>query len=105
MYCKNCGSKIYEHASVCPNCGTPTEASNTPSENNSSQNINGLAIAGLIFAFLSPIVGLICSIIAAKQISKNNERGSNLALAGIIISIIVIIAAIVSIIIMATTLI
>lgn len=97
MYCKNCGSKIYEHASVCPNCGTPTETSTTQSLTNNPQSINGFAILGLILAFFCPIAGLICSTIAAKQIKKNNEGGSRLALAGIIISVIVIIAALVSI--------
>ena len=49
---------------------------------------NTMAILGLIFAFVMPILGLIFSIIAKGQIKKTGENGAGLATAGLIISII-----------------
>ena len=56
---------------------------------------NGLCIAGLICAFLVPLVGLILSIVGLSQAKKRNEDGKGLAIAGIIISVIEIIISIV----------
>ena len=55
---------------------------------------NSLAIAGFIFSFLISLVGLILSIIALNQINKSGgtQKGKGLALAGIIISALSIIA-------------
>jgi len=47
----------------------------------------GLSIAGVIFAFLIPLLGLILSIVALVQ-SKNAGQKNGLAIAGIIISIV-----------------
>jgi len=56
---------------------------------------NGLAIAGFILSFLISLVGLILSIIALNQINKSGgmQKGKGLALAGIIISALSIIAS------------
>ena len=59
---------------------------------------NTMAILGLIFAFVFPILGLIFSIIAKGQIKKTGENGSGLALAGLIISIIAIVVYVIIII-------
>lgn len=47
---------------------------------------NGLSIAGIILAFIMPIVGLILSIIAYDNAKKAGEK-NRVALAGIIIAI------------------
>jgi len=49
---------------------------------------NTMAILGLIFAFVFPVLGLIFSIIAKKQIKEKGENGAGLATAGLIISIV-----------------
>jgi hypothetical protein len=46
---------------------------------------NTLAILSLVFAFCSPLAGLVLGIIARKQIAGSGERGDGLALAGIIV--------------------
>ena len=48
---------------------------------------NGLAIAGFVLSFLVSLVGLILSIIALTQINGSNgtQKGKGLAIAGIII--------------------
>lgn len=53
-----------------------------------STSTNGLAIAGLITAFLLPLLGLILSIIGLSQAKKRNQNGRGLAIAGIVLSII-----------------
>ena len=56
---------------------------------------NGLAIASLVLAFFCGIAGLICGIIALSQISKNpQQKGRGLAIAGVTISAILIVAGI-----------
>jgi heme/copper-type cytochrome/quinol oxidase subunit 2 len=72
-----------------------------------AQKTNTMAILGLIFAFVFPLLGLIFSIVAKGQIKKTGEGGAGLATAGLIISIIVmvigIIIAIISTVIAAST--
>ncbi len=50
---------------------------------------NGLAITSLILSFFIPLVGLILAIVALSQIKKKQEGGKGLAIAGLIISIVV----------------
>lgn len=83
MFCKNCGKEISDNAYVCPNCGVKVGGAQT-----ADRKTNALAIVGFILAFLVPIAGLICSIIARKQIFERDEGGAGLALAGLIISIV-----------------
>jgi len=66
---------VSEHAVV------ETKASDTP-------KTNTLAILSLIFSFFASLFGLILGIVALKQIKEKGEGGKNLAIAGIIISII-----------------
>ena len=87
MFCKNCGKEISENAYVCPNCGVKVENPSASSAHTGNKT-NTLAIVGFILAFLVPIAGLICSIIARKQIRERDEGGAGLALAGLIISIV-----------------
>lgn len=83
MYCKNCGKEISDDAYVCPNCGVKVSGATT-----GERKMNVLAIVGFVLAFLVPIAGLICSIIARRQIRETEEGGAGLALAGLIISIV-----------------
>ncbi len=65
--------------------GSPQGPSNTPV----SSSYNGLAIAGLVLAFFIPLVGLILSILGLSAVKKNNQKGKGLALAGIIVSVLI----------------
>ena len=74
--------------------------SNNPPKDNQDQNIkptshpktNVLAIVSLVMAFFVPLIGLILSIVALNQIKKSSESGKGIAIAGIVISIIVMLA-------------
>ena len=83
MFCKNCGKEIDDRAVVCPNCGVQV-GTVAPAENKT----NVLAIVGFIFAFIMPIVGLICSIIGRNKAPECGGNGRGLATAGIVISVV-----------------
>lgn len=103
MFCKNCGKQLEDYAAFCPDCGTSTrgqssvnsqpqqqpqywaQPQNQYQQQRNGYNENSIAIIGFVFAFLFPLVGLICSIIGYKN-SKNGGANGGLALAGIIIS-------------------
>ena len=82
-YCKHCGKEIDDRAVVCPNCGVQV-GTVAPAENKT----NVLAIVGFIFAFIMPIVGLICSIIGRNKAPECGGNGKGLATAGIVISVV-----------------
>lgn len=84
MYCKNCGSTIDDRAVVCPNCGVATDNKIARAE----PSTNVLAIVGFVLSFLVTIAGLICCVIARKQIRESDEKGMGFATAGMIISIV-----------------
>ena len=60
-----------------------------------SQGTNGFAIASLVCAFLCSPLGLIFGFIARSQIRQSRQSGDGLALAGIIISAVSIVAGII----------
>ncbi len=82
MYCKHCGKEIDDKAIVCPYCGVQVGQISAPPKTNT------LAIIGFIFAFIMPLVGLICSILGRKNAAECGGNGRGLATAGLIISIV-----------------
>jgi hypothetical protein len=59
-----------------------------PAPTAAPKTTNGLAIAGLIVAFIAPLIGLILSIFGLVQAKKRNQKGRGLAIAGIVVAII-----------------
>lgn len=99
MYCKHCGSRLSDDAIFCHNCGASTSSDDRqPQQNqqplyqNAPQTVgsNTLAIVGFILAMFFPIVGLVCSILGYIK-SKNGAPYGGLALAGIIVSAVLIV--------------
>lgn len=85
MYCTKCGNEINDNAVICPNCGCSTEIKNevTAISENPTTTTNvleneeksTLATCALAFAFLMPIVGLICGIVGiVKYQSKELKK-------------------------------
>lgn len=103
MYCKYCGKDVGT-AAWCPYCGAKqnedgassgTQTNQTENQNAWGEQINfstpvprsnGFAVAGLILAFFSPLLGLIFSIIGLTKAREYNS-GKGLAIAGIVISV------------------
>ena len=66
-----------------------------PAKQPVQQKTNTFALVGFICSFFVPIVGLVFSILGFNQIKKNpSEGGRGLAIAGIIISSILILISI-----------
>ena len=120
-FCRECGKELEENSKFCNNCGTKieeekTEETNTSNENtnesaasNAGTNVtynqtyvtkksNGMAIAGFVISLVSLLccgysswLGLIFSIIGLVNANKNEGEGKELAIAGIVISSILLI--------------
>lgn len=120
-FCRECGKELEENSKFCNNCGTKieeekTEEANTSNENtnesaasNAGTNVtynqtyvtkksNGMAIAGFVMSLVSLLccgysswLGLIFSIIGLVNANKNEGEGKELAIAGIVISSILLI--------------
>ena len=87
MFCPKCGKDIRDDSVVCPYCGTQV---GMPVQQQPTRS-NTVAIVGFVFAFLIPLVGLICSIIGKSKVDECGGNGKELATAGIVISIITIV--------------
>ncbi len=98
MYCGNCGFRNENDAIYCSNCGSLMNGTinhNNTSNNNmvtdQSNNYNTLAIVGFALSlisftsFIRSIAAIVISAIGLSNISKSKEKGTGLAIAGIII--------------------
>ncbi len=88
MYCKNCGQQIDDDAYVCIHCGVKIDKQTKAGKGMEKKNIlGGLA---LIFAFLSPIVGIILGIVSIIVASNGDKYLRNDGIIAIVISIAVV---------------
>ena len=74
-YCANCGTEIKEGDNKCSKCGRTVGVP--------QKETNGMAIAGMICAFLIPL--LIFSIVGLSKSKKIND-GKELSIVGIVLS-------------------
>jgi hypothetical protein len=65
----------------------PTPAATVVTPSNGQSSTSGMAIAGLVCAFIVPLLGLIFSIIGLNQTKDNKRGGRGLAIGGLIVSI------------------
>lgn len=89
MYCRKCGAYIKDDARFCPICGEMVvkaendyqdQMARTPQKLN-----NNIAIVGLIFAFISPIVGWILGGIGLRR-SNQGYNGRVVAILALIVA-------------------
>ncbi len=90
MFCKRCGKQIPDGSTTCPQCGTYLASTISAYRGES----NTIALIGFIFSFFIPLVGLICSIIGYKKSNYTYDR-RELAIAGIVISVLSIVLTII----------
>lgn len=86
--CCHCEECEHDHEEECCHC-EECEAKEEP-----KLLYNTFAIVGFVLAFFQPVLGLIFSCIGYSQSTKRPEKGTGLAIAGIIISIIAILSQI-----------
>lgn len=86
--CVSCGTPLADGALYCTNCGKPvSEMKQTepyvPAKSTSAEQV--LGILGIVFAFLSPIVGLILGIVGlVKSIHADNKSAKTLGILAIV---------------------
>ena len=100
-HCKKCGAQLADDDDYCYFCGSKLEEekeeirndnlrfNNSYDNNYQHQYVrkNGLAIAGFVVAFFSPIVGLVLSIIGLNKSKTMDGDGRGMAIAGIVVAI------------------
>ena len=59
------------------------------------QRTSGLAVTGFILAFLLPLIGFILSLIAIFKTGAGRAKGRGLAIAGVIVSLVIMVIAVV----------
>ena len=104
-FCVNCGQEVPAGNNVCTNCGTPVNGGNTTVVVNNTQptQSNGFALAGFIVSLVSTFlccgslntISLILSIVGLVKAKDYSGAGKGLAIAGIVISAIVIVISII----------
>ena len=100
-FCSECGKELEENSKVCKNCGKQIEENINSVDKRAvttTKSANGFAIAGFVLSLVSllccgttSLLGLIFSIIGLVNANKNQGEGKGLAIAGIIISAILLI--------------
>lgn len=104
MYCPQCGKEHEEGAAFCPYCGKKLDAAPIPETKAEITELDEppaaspapatetkphkcvIALVGFCLAFEIPLAGLICSIIGYKRCIERGESWKEFAIAGIIIS-------------------
>ncbi len=107
MYCINCRKEIKDGSSFCSECGAaqstvnPTETHPYKQQKRANVPYNTLCIIGIVLSAISlfwPLIGIggfILSRIGLKQVRESDERGRELAIAGMVVGAITFIYAIV----------
>ncbi len=101
-YCSECGKELEPNSNVCKNCGKYVDINSQTVINqtatNSTKKTNGFAIAGFVISIVSIFccalpswLGLVFSIIGLVNANKGKGEGKGLAIAGIVISAILLV--------------
>ena len=116
MYCPQCGKEHEEGAAFCPYCGKKLDAAPIPETKAEITELDEppaaspapatetkphkcvIALVGFCLAFEIPLAGLICSIIGYKRCIARGESWKEFALAGIIISAILLAISVIAVI-------
>lgn len=96
-HCKKCGAQLADDDTYCYFCGAnlEEEQKEEPVFRNHDEDsyvprsteFNNIALVGFIFAFVSPIIGLVLSIIGLNKARELNGLGRGYAIGGIIVAI------------------
>ena len=103
-FCGKCGNKLEDDANVCDQCGASVNEKATIQVNQtvvSNKGSNGFAVTGFVLSLISILccggtsfLGLIFSIIGLVNANKSDGNGKGLAIAGIVISAIMLLVLI-----------
>ena len=90
MYCEKCGAELSDKALMCIKCGEPTSnykfAATTVKVVKEEPEGNGMAIAGFVCSFLSPLLGWIFGGIGLSRAIRRNGKRKGLAISALVIA-------------------
>ncbi len=88
--CPTCGTTIGQNAVFCSRCGRATNGTwqiyAPPTQYASEPQSNGMAIAGFVCSFFSPLLGWIFGGIGLSRANKRRGKGKGLSIAAIAIA-------------------
>ena len=86
MFCSRCGRQVADDSYFCPACGYVLGAGQQQVMYERREEKNGMAVAGFICAFISPLFGWIFGGIGLGRAAKRNGKGRGLSIAALIVS-------------------
>ena len=86
MYCTKCGAQINDEAIICPKCGCPTANYALEVSSVSTEEKNGIAIAGFVCSFFIPLLGWIFGGVGLSRANKRNNKHKGFSIAAIVIA-------------------
>ena len=91
MKCFNCGHENVTAGLVCVGCGAALKYHGgiSPAPNTEPVRTSGMAVAGLVCAFLCGLLGIILSAVAYNECKRSDGRiqGEGMAIAGIVVGV------------------
>jgi len=103
--CKECGKKVSDKASTCPNCGYQITVGGA--NEMAAQKTNGFAITGFVIGLVSMLIdpvgifgtmAVVFSSIGLGKIKNNGQKGKGLAVTGLILGIVALVWLVIKII-------
>lgn len=85
MFCSHCGKELPDDAYVCMNCGCLVGDGKISATYTHAEK-NGMAIAGFVCSFFSPLLGWIFGGIGLNRSAKRNGKGKGLSIAALVIA-------------------
>ena len=98
-FCTHCGKQVLDDAIICPGCGCSVQYDNKTKTTSAqptatpvysapvNDTYSPLSIAGFVCSFFTTIVGLILSIVAYNEAKRTgSQKSKSMSTAGIVIS-------------------
>ena len=85
-YCQKCGKELMDEAVICPGCGCAVAAEAYKMQRYTEEN-SGIATAAMIFAFISPLVGIILGIIGVSKYTVPEYRQRSINAIGVSLAV------------------
>ncbi len=86
MFCSNCGKELPDNAVVCTGCGCLVNGDLLTSQAEEKPQKNGMAVAGFVCSFFTPILGWVFGGIGLSRAAKRGGKGKNFSIAAIAIA-------------------
>lgn len=104
-FCTNCGKKLKDNQEFCTSCGKSIKSNDSNKQNSDIKEYNSFALTGFFLGLLSMfcinaygvvgLLALIFSILGLINIKKDHTLGKGLAITGIVLGLLGILAVVI----------